>query len=263
MGSATTQALAASIKTLAAAKDVTLDTARELFAAAHAVSASSQLSGALADPSAPAAARQDVVAAVFGGFSAGAQGVLKTVVAERWSNAGELVDGIEELAIRAAAIAEPGTDIEGELFGFSRVIAANPELELALGSRVGGEDAKSALVERLLAEGSTGSATTLIITSLVREPRGRRVRRLLNRAMSVVSSQRGRVVATVHTAAALTDAQRARLTDSLSRRYGGQVSLNVVIDPAVVGGLRVQIADDVIDGSISARLADLRQKLAG
>lgn len=71
------------------------------------------------------------------------------------------------------------------------------------------------------------------------------------------------MVATVHTAAALTDAQRARLSDSLSRRYDGQVSLNVVIDPAVVGGLRVQIADDVIDGSISARLADLRQKLAG
>ena len=263
MGSATTQALAASIKTLAAAKDVTLDTARELLAAARAVSESSQLSGALADPSAPAAARQNVVAAVFGGFSAGAQGVLKTAVAERWSNAGELVDGIEELAIRAAAIAEPGADIEAELFGFSRVIAANPELELALGSRAGGEEAKSALVERLLAEGSTSAATTLIIASLVRQPRGRRVRRLLNRAMSIVSSQRGRVVATVHTAAALSDAQRTRLSDSLSRRYDGQVSLNVVIDPAVVGGLRVQIADDVIDGSISARLADLRQKLAG
>lgn len=137
MGSATTQALAASIKTLAAAKDITLDTARELFAAARAVSDSSQLSGALADPSAPAAARQNVVAAVFGGFSAGAKDVLSTVVAERWSNADELVDGIEELAIRAAAVAEPDTDIEGELFGFSRVIAANPELELALGSRVG------------------------------------------------------------------------------------------------------------------------------
>ncbi len=263
MGSATTQALAASIETLAAAKGVTLDTARELLAAARAVSGSSQLSGALADPSAPAAARQNVVAAVFGGFSADAQSVLKTVVAERWSNAGELVDGVEELAIRAAAIAEPGADIEGELFSFSRVIAANPELELALGSRLGGEDAKGALVERLLAEGSTSAASTLIITSLVRQPRERRVRRLLNRAMSIVSSQRGRVVATVHTAAPLTDAQRARLSDSLSRRYDGQVSLNVVIDPAVVGGLRVQIADDVIDGSISARLADLRQKLAG
>lgn len=81
--------------------------------------------------------------------------------------------------------------------------------------------------------------------------------------MNIVSNQHGRVVATVHTATALSDAQRDRLSDSLSRRYDGQVSLNVVIDPAVVGGLRVQIADDVIDGSISARLADLRQKLAG
>ncbi|MGS0560692.1 F0F1 ATP synthase subunit delta [Microbacterium aurugineum] len=263
MGSATTQALAASIKTLAAAKDPSLDTARELLAAARAVSESSQLSGALADPSAPAVARQNIVTTVFGAFSAGAQDVLKTVATERWSNAGELVDGIEELAIRAAAIAEPGVDIEGELFGFSRVIAANPELELALGSRVGGEGAKSALIERLLAEGSTSAASTLLITSFVREPRGRRIRRLLNRAMSIVSSQRGRVVATVHTAAPLSDAQRTRLSDSLSRRYDGQVALNVVIDPAVVGGLRVQIADDVIDGSISARLADLRQKLAG
>ena len=49
----------------------------------------------------------------------------------------------------------------------------------------------------------------------------------------------------------------------LSRRYGNRVSLNTVIDPSVVGGLRVQIADDVIDMSVSARLADLRQRLAG
>ncbi|PVE95978.1 MULTISPECIES: F0F1 ATP synthase subunit delta [unclassified Microbacterium] len=263
MGSATTQALAASIETLAAAKGVTLDTARELFAAGRAVSESSQLSGALADPSAPAEARQNVVTAVFGGFSADAQSVLKTVVAERWSNASELVDGIEELAIRAASIAEPGADLEGEIFGFSRVIAANAELELALGSRLGGEEAKGALVERLLADGGYSAPATLIVSSLVRQPRERRVRQLLSRATRIVSSQHGRVVATVHSASELSEAQRTRLSDALSRRYDGTVSLNVVIDPAVVGGLRVQIADDVIDGSISARLADLRQKLAG
>ncbi|WP_136055018.1 F0F1 ATP synthase subunit delta [Microbacterium sp. K24] len=263
MGSATTQALAASIETLAAAKGVTLDTARELFAAGRAVSESSQLSGALADPSAPADARQNVVAAVFGGFSADAQSVLKTVVSERWSNADQLVDGIEELAIRAAAIAEPGADIEAELFSFSRVIAANAELELALGSRLGGADAKVALVERLLADGGSSAPVTLIVSSLVRQPRERRVRQLLSRATRIVSSQHGRVVATVHTASALNDAQRTRLSDALSQRYDGKVTLNVVIDPAVLGGLRVQIADDVIDGSISARLADLRQKLAG
>lgn len=262
MGSATTQALAASTQALAAAKDVTLDTARELFAAAHAVGESSQLSGALADPAAPEAARQDVVSAVFGGLSANTQTVLRTVVAERWSNATELVDGIEELAIRATAIAESGVDLEGELFGFLRVVAANPELELALGGRLGGTDAKVALVERLLT-GTTSAGASLIVSSLVRLPRERRVRQLLSRAMRIVSSQRGRVVATVHSATELNEAQRTRLSDALSRRYDGQVALNVVIDPTVVGGLRVQIADDVIDGSISARLADLRQKLAG
>ena len=262
MGSATTQALAASVQALAAASGVTLDTSRELFAAAHAVGESSHLSGALADPSAPVAARRNVVSAVFGGFSQNAQDVLRAVVSERWSDADELVEGIEELAIRSAAIAESGADIEGELFGFSRVVAANSELELALGSRLGGGAAKGVLVERLLS-GSTSAPAALIVSSLVRQPRGRRIRQLLNRAMRIVSDQHGRVVATVHSAAPLNDAQRTRLSDALSRRYDGKISLNVVIDPAVVGGLRVQIADDVIDGSISARLADLRQKLAG
>ncbi|MBQ3360036.1 MAG: ATP synthase F1 subunit delta, partial [Microbacterium sp.] len=171
-------------------------------------------------------------------------------------------DGIDELAIRASAIAEAGADIEGELFGFSRVVAANPELELALGSRLGGQDAKSALVERLLS-GATSAPAALIVSSLVRQPRGRRIRQLLNRAMRIVSDQRDRVVATVYSASELNDAQRVRLGEALSRRYDGQVALNVVIDPTIIGGLRVQIADDVIDGSISARLADLRQKLAG
>ncbi|HWS50730.1 MAG TPA: F0F1 ATP synthase subunit delta [Microbacterium sp.] len=262
MGSATTQALAASVQALAAASGVTLDTARELFAAARAVGGSSHLSGALADPSAPVEARQNIVGAVFGEFSALTRDVLKVAAAERWSNADQLIDGIEELAIRAAALSDANADIEGELFAFSRVIAGNSELELALGSRLGGEDAKGELVERLLAGGASKPAI-LVVSSLVRQPRERRIRQLLNRAMNIVSSQRGRVVATVYSAKALTDAQQNRLSDALSRRYDGRVSLNVVIDPTVVGGLRVQIADDVIDGSIAARLADLRQKLAG
>src|SRR5690606_24324212 len=181
---------------------------------------------------------------------------------QRWSDVGDLIDGIEELAIRATAIAKPKDDISGELFGFVRVIAANPELELALGSRLGDASAKGDLVEKVLG-GSASAASTLIASSLLRRPSGRRVRQSLNRALRIVASQRGQIVATVHTAAPLAAAQRTRLSELLSRRYDGQVTLNEVIDPGVVGGLRVQVADDVIDGSISARLADLRQKLAG
>ncbi|MGP6171401.1 F0F1 ATP synthase subunit delta [Microbacterium sp. A204] len=262
MGSATTQALVASTAALAQAKGVTLGTAGELFTVARLVGESGQLSGALADPAAPVELRQKVVTTVFATMSEAAQEVVSVAVAERWSDASGLVAGIEELAIRAAAIAEPAADIEGELFSFLRVIAGNAELELALGGRLGDNSAKGTLVETLIGD-KASAPTVLIVSSLVRQPRGRRVRQLLNRAMKIVSAQRGRIVATVHTAAPLSDAQRNRLSAALTERYAGQVSVNEVIDPLVVGGLRVQIADDVIDGSISARLADLRQKLAG
>jgi len=81
--------------------------------------------------------------------------------------------------------------------------------------------------------------------------------------MRLVADQRGSTVATVVSAAPLSDAQVERLRAALSARYGTEISVNTRIDPHVVGGLRVQIADDVIDASISTRLADLRQRLAG
>jgi len=261
MGSATTRALAASTDALAAASGLTLDSAAELFAAARAIGESAQLSGALADPAASTEARAALVSSVFVGTSATVRSLLTTVAEQRWSSASDLVDGVEELAIRTAAIASPKDDVSGELFGFSRVIAANPEFELALGRRLGDDGAKGALVEKVLGT-NAAPATVLIASSLVRQPRERRVRQIIARAIDIVSAQSGRTVATVYTAAPLPAAQETRLRDALASRYGGEISVNQVIDPTVIGGLRVQIADDVIDGSISARLADLRLKLA-
>ena len=263
MGSATTQALVATTTALNSAPSVDLDTARELFAAARVVAGSPQLSGALADPSAAPEARSQVVADVFGGaLGTSALSLLTTAVRQRWSNASQLLDGIEELAVRAAAISAPGVDVDRELFSAARMIADNPEVELALGSRLGDDTAKGSLIETLL-RGRASDATILIVSSLVQQPRERRVRQVLAQAMDLVADQRGSMVATVVTATPLNAAQSQRLSAVLSQRYGRTVGLNAVIDPSVVGGLRVQIADDVIDASVAARLSDLRQRLAG
>ena len=263
MGSATTQALAATKAALDAASAVDLDTARELFAAARIVGESSQLSGALADPASAVEARTRVVTDVFGGrLSATSVSLLTSAASQRWSRAQDLVDGIETLAVRAAAVAAPDADVEGELFAVAELIAGNPQLELALGGRLGDTSAKGDLVEKVLG-GRASAATTLIVSSLVQQPGERRVRQLLAFAMRTVSDQRGKTVATVYSAAPLTESQAQRLAAALATKYGRDVSLNSVIDPDLVGGLRVQIGDDVIDGSISGRLADLRQRLAG
>ncbi len=262
MGSATTQALAASNAALHAASGIDLGVAGELFAAARALADAPALSGALADWGASAHARAKVVADVFAPLSSATRELLTTAVTQRWSNASDLVDAVEELAIRAAAAAEPAADVEGELFQFGRVVAGDPRLELALGSRLGEAGEKGRLVESLLAS-RVSAATTLIASSVIQRPRRRRVRELLARAERVVAAARDRRIARVTSAVPLSSAQTERLAKLLAAKYDSEVSVNTVIDPAVVGGVRVQIADDVIDASVSTRLNDLRQRLAG
>ncbi|WP_312677551.1 F0F1 ATP synthase subunit delta [Microbacterium sp.] len=262
MGSATTQALAATTSALNTATVDDLSIARELFVAARTLGESSQLSGALSSWGVPGQARAKVAEQVFGQLQPVARSLVTAAVAERWSSTSDLISGIEELAIRAAALGAPRVDVEQELFEVSRVVADNPDLELALGSRLGDAAAKGALVANILG-GRASEATTLIVSELVQQPRERRVRALLSRALRLVADQRGRTVATVHVAQPLDAAQLERLRSGLSQRYGSDVALNVVVDPKVVGGVRVEIGDDVIDATVSSRLNDLRQRLAG
>lgn len=262
MGSATTHALATTTAELQAATVRDLQVARELFTAAREIADSAQLSGALSAWGAPGTARAQLARTVFAGYGATSLQLLAAAAGERWSSLDDLIAGVEELAIRAAALGAGDADVEGELFQFSRTVAANPELELALGSRLGDAAAKGALVDKLLA-GRANAATVLIVSELVQQPRERRVRALLSRALKIVADQRGRTVATVRVATALDAAQQGRLAAALGAKYGNDVTLNVVVDPTVLGGVRVEIGDDVIDATVSSRINDLRQRLAG
>jgi len=56
---------------------------------------------------------------------------------------------------------------------------------------------------------------------------------------------------------------RMRLAGRLSELYGRQISLKVDVDPAVVGGVKVQVGADLYDGTVARRLAETRKALAG
>jgi F-type H+-transporting ATPase subunit delta len=85
----------------------------------------------------------------------------------------------------------------------------------------------------------------------------------LAHAAEIVADQSGQAIATVTSAAPIAASQLASLTTSLTKIYGRELRLNLVIDSSIIGGLRVQVGDDVIDGSISSRITELRLQLAG
>jgi F-type H+-transporting ATPase subunit delta len=74
-------------------------------------------------------------------------------------------------------------------------------------------------------------------------------------------ARRGEVVAQVGAAAELSDAQRARLTQVLSRIYGHPVTVQLEIDPELLGGLLISVGDEVVDGTLASRLAVAKAQL--
>ncbi|AGW42015.1 ATP synthase F0F1 subunit delta [Leifsonia xyli subsp. cynodontis DSM 46306] len=263
MGSATREALARSVSALAGlGPQADLATAEDLFAAGRVVADSAQLRAALGDPSADPAGKDALVKRVFGALSAPAVALIGVVAGERWSDQDDVLAAIDELAIRSIAASAPSTvDISAELLAFGGAVTSDAELELALRSKLAAPETKAALVERLLV-GKASEQTVSIARQLVLQPRGRSIREGLRDAARIVAAQDGQRIATVVSAAPLPVAQAERLRAGLAAKYG-DLKLNQVVDPAILGGLRVQIGDDVIDGSVSSRLSELRLQLVG
>jgi F-type H+-transporting ATPase subunit delta len=73
--------------------------------------------------------------------------------------------------------------------------------------------------------------------------------------------RREQLTATVTAAFPLDDVQVQRLARALSQIYSRTVQINVVLDPTVVGGIRVQVGDEVVDGTILRRLQEAERAL--
>jgi F-type H+-transporting ATPase subunit delta len=246
--------------------DVAATVADELFAVVAVLDDEPGLRRALTDASSPPAARTGLVHRLFGNqVSPATLDLLAGMASSRWSVPRDLADAGEELAVlaTAAAAADAGEldNVEDELFRFGRIAAADPGLYAALASpRLPGER-KRELLDALLA-GKTATASRRLITQAVLHPRGRSLELNLADYARLVAAWRQRLIAIVRVAAPLSGAQRGRLAAALSAIYGHGIQLNIVTDPEVVGGMSVQIGDEFIDGTLSSRLAALRQRLA-
>jgi len=238
--------------------------ADELFSLATTLRAEGALRRFATDASIPAQAKQGLVAEVFGGkVGDGALAVLQQAVAHRWTATRDLADTLEHLSVVTlvrAAGSESGR-LADELFTWAQAVKNNPELRDALSDPARSTQDKAALIDGLLAGKTLPSTATLATQAL--SGSYRTVSSALASYQKTVAEVHGEGVATVRVARELSAAETSRLAQVLSAQYGRTVHLNTVVDPTVLGGLRVEIGDDVIDGTVVSRLDDARRRLAG
>ena len=239
----------------------------ELFSVTALLDREHPLRRALTDPSRDGDARVGLARAVLGEQVGGATAdLLAWVVRARWSVPRDLATALELLAVEAqvAAAERAGRldEVEDELFRVSRAVAGAPDLRTALSDLSAPVESRAALIEGLLG-GRTTEETRRLVRQAVVAPRGRTFDRTAETYGQVAADRRSRLVATVTAVDPLTEEQRGRLAAALQRIYGHEVHLNVQLDPTLVGGIRVELGDEVIDGSVESRLDDARRRLAG
>lgn len=238
-----------------------------LFAVTALLDGSAGLRRALTDPSRDGQDKAALVARLLDGQVPGeVVDLVSGLVRSRWARSRDLSDTIEELSVTSVLASAQAADrlgtVEDELFRFGRIVDGSPDLRAALTDRTSTGERKAELVQRLL-QGKVEQETLRLARQAVLAPRGLRLDAVLARYGELGARRRELLVAHVVVAAPLDQEQRDRLSAALARQQGHQVHLNIDVDPTILGGIRVEIGDEVLDGTVSRKLDDARRRLAG
>lgn len=238
----------------------------QLLTFVSALDDSAALRRSLADPSREGEAKAGLVADLLSGFDERVVDLVSGLVRSRWADDADLGEAVERLgldAVLASAEARGALEtVEDELFRFSRSLDGQREAKQVLSDATTAPERRVALVDALVG-GKVDTVTQRLAQRATSSLRGRRFVQTLGWFGEVAAERRKRLVASVTTATMLTREQEQRLGALLERSYGKPVQLNVTVDPAIVGGMRIQVGADVVDSTVLSRLADASRRLAG
>jgi F-type H+-transporting ATPase subunit delta len=236
----------------------------DLFALALALDGAHSLRRGLTEPAVPGEAKARLLRSLFASrLGESAMQVAETAVGLRWSSTRDLPDALEQASVAAHVARADQEDrldaVEDNLFRFGRIAEGNAALRDALGDPSTSLEAKRSLVRDLV--GDKVDTTTATLLGQAVAGRHHSLTSVLGVYQRVAASRRDRMIATVWVASPLREDQRERLTRALARQHSRDIHLNVVVDPGVLGGVRVAVGDEVLDSTVEARLKQAQRRL--
>lgn len=236
----------------------------DLFALVRTLDGAHSLRRALTEPAVPVEAKVRLLHSLLEGqIGSAAMSVAEAAVGLRWSSTRDLPDTLEQASV-SAHVAKADSegrldDLEDNLFRFSRITEANAGLLAALAEPSSHLDAKLSLLHDLLGEKVDQTTATLLAQAVA--GRHRTLTGVLAVYQRVAADRRDSMIATVWVASPLSEEHRERLATALSRQHDKRIHLNVVVDPSILGGVRVAVGDEVLDSTVEARLKQAQRRL--
>lgn len=248
------------------AVEVDSQTGLEIFEVVEAIEGDRPLRVALANNAAPSAQRVTLADDVFSKhLAASALTVLKKAVELSWSNPRDLRVGLiaaaRRIILRGAENNNQLERVEQELFALSRVLHREGELSMLLSDRRVEVSKRRSLLARLL----EGKNVTMFSEALALQAVGRIEKDPAGDLVALAEQAaelRGYRIARVVSAGDLTSEQSVALAEKLHSIYDHRMSIHNEVDTSILGGVRIHVGNEVIDGSTRAKLERMRTAFA-
>ena len=170
----------------------------------------------------------------------------------------EKIQGYAQAILAIASAESNAAQIEDEIYRFSQVLQSSEELKSTLSDASIPSTRRQQIVEDLL-DGQVTQTTVALVSMIVAAGMGGDIKAIADKVVGLGAESRDKAVAEVYSVVDLSSDQQQRLAAALKSATGKDVEMKVIIDESVMGGLLVQIEDEVIDGTVRTRLKQLRE----
>ena len=170
----------------------------------------------------------------------------------------EKIQGYAQAILAVASAESNGAQVEDEIYRFSQVLQSSDELKSTLSDASIPSARRQQIVEDLL-DGQVTQTTVALVSMVVAAGMGSDIKAIADKVVGLGAESRDKAVAEVYSVVDLSSDQQQRLAAALKSATGKDVEMKIIIDESVMGGLLVQIEDEVIDGTVRTRLKQLRE----
>lgn len=238
----------------------------ELFTITKVLDDSIQLERALTDPSRPVADKVAVLTELLGdNVHPMTMEIMTDLVSRHWSRARDIANAVEDFGVDAMMYYADATDatlqVSVELSELHSALLNLPVVRAKLYDYQATSEARVKLFHEVFSGKTLNKVTMRLAEHATCNLRRRRYLETIQWMINKLSRHMGESMVTVTTATPLKKEQIKRLVEVYSAKVGRQVHINSVVDPTVLGGMRIQVGDEVTDNTVVAQLQNLHRKV--